>query len=406
MMLRLKVIFLLSLMVFLGTACERSPDLGPGAEDRIKAMLDEEWALFQEKHSFEGGGLGIKLITPDGDLFASAVLGEEVDENIHFRAASTTKTFTAAAIMLMHQKGLLDIDDYVTDNIPNTIRPYLPDTPEYQVPHKDNITIRQLLEHRAGVFDVSNDPVPAEVDAPYAGMHYIDYIKYELGREDHTFTYDELVGVAARHGLSYWKPGTGFHYSNTGYSMLGKIIERVSEMDYDSYVEQTFAQPLGLDNTKFPSHGSEKQLPTPYAPGITLVQGQIYETTTDNMSPHVAEGNVITTPGDLARWINYLISGKAGLVQETVELMIDVQPTHEYHEVYGLGITMTEGLGYGHNGGHAGYLTVMRHNPEDEVSVVLFASALVADDLLDQLDFMVEVARKARGLAGYTGQEN
>lgn len=122
------------------------------------------------------------------------------------------------------------------------------------------------------------------------------------------------------------------------------------------------------------------------------------------MSPHVAEGNVINTPVDLARWINYLITGKAGLVQETVELMIDVQPTHEYHQVYGLGITMTEGLGFGHNRGHAGYLTVMRHNPKDDVSVVLFASALVTDDLLDQLDFMVELVRKARELAGYKGQ--
>ncbi len=396
-----KIIYLAGFIISLTAACVPSADPEPETEASIEAILDQEWAVFQENYDLDGGGLGIHLITPEASVFASTGLEENADENIHFRGASTTKTFTAASIMLMHQQGLLDIDDLVTDIIPGTDRPYLPDTPEYQVPHQDRITIRQLLEHRAGVFDVSNDPVPAEVNAPYSGMHYIDYVREELGQDNRTFTFDEMVGVAAEHDLSYWEPGTGFHYSNTGYSMLGKIVERVSNMDYHHYIEETFTGPLGLDNTHFPSLGSDTFLPSPYAPGITLIQGQIQQSTQDNMSPHVAEGNVITTPIDLNRWINLLITGEAGLEPETVGMMMDVQPTDEFHEVYGLGLTRTEGVGYGHNGAHAGYLTFMRHNPEDGVSVVLFASALVAEDLLDQLDFMTEVARKAREAASY-----
>lgn len=399
-----RLIFLAAFLVLLAAGCGHGPDSELDIKDRIRSILDQEWLMFQDRHGFSEGGLVIYLMTPEDDLSASTGMEKEAVENVFFRGASTTKTFTAASIMLMHQQGLVNIDDFITDSIPGTVMPYLPDTPEYQVPHKNRITIRHLLEHRAGVFDVSNDPVPEGVEAPYAGMHYIDYVKYELGRENHTFTFDELAGVAARHGLSYWEPGSGFHYSNTGYSMLGKIIERVSSMDYGWYVQETFTRPLGLDNTRFPHLGTDTHLPSPYARGFTLYQGQIHETTLDNMSPHVAEGNVITTPRDLAGWIRLLLSGKAGLELEAIEMMMDVRPTDEFHDVYGLGITRTEGVGYGHNGGHAGYLTVMRYNPEDEVSVVLFSSALAAEDLFGQLDFMLDVVRKIREVAGYSGK--
>jgi len=73
----------------------------------------------------------------------------EPTENTHFRAASITKTFTAAGILLLQQKGLLNIEDTVVSNIPGRTEPYLPNTPEYAIPHKDVITIRQLLGMQA-----------------------------------------------------------------------------------------------------------------------------------------------------------------------------------------------------------------------------------------------------------------
>jgi D-alanyl-D-alanine carboxypeptidase len=291
----------------------------------------------------------------------------------------------------------------VVDMIPGTSLPYLPNTAEYNVPYKSRITIRHLLGHRAGVFDVSNDKIPEDTDAPYAGMSYIDYVRETQGQDDHTFTFDELVSVVAQNKLSYWPPGEGFHYSNTGYSMLGKIIERVSGLPYSEYVRKTFVAPLGLTGTGFPDRGTETALPSPHVDGYTLFGGNVYETTDDNMSPHVAEGNVITTPRDLSRWITFLLSGRAGVDMQTARTMMDVFPTGEHHVWYGLGITKTPGLGYGHNGGHAGYMTVMRYDPEDRVTVVIFASVLAGDDLLKQGEFLINVARKAKEIAGYSG---
>ncbi len=135
----------------------------------------------------------------------------EPTENTHFRAASITKTFTAAGILLLQQKGLLNIEDTVVSSIPGRTEPYPPNTPEYTIPHKDVITIRQLLEHRAGVFDVSNYVVPEDSKAPYAGQ---DYLAYILTQDfEHAFTFDELVSVTAFNQLSLAPPGTGYNYA-------------------------------------------------------------------------------------------------------------------------------------------------------------------------------------------------
>lgn len=405
MMLR---IFLVLFLVPLVTGCGGGSgsdgsveNPNPAVRDAIQTMLAKEWSAFQRTWNLSQGGVAVRLITPSGDYFTSVGMGENVGSSIHFRGASTTKTFTAASIMLMHQQGLLNIDHPADALIPGTSMTYLPDTPEYAVPYKSRITIRQLLEHRAGVFDLTNDPIPPGVDAPYAGMIYADYVMETLGQPEHTFTFDELVGVAAKHGLSYWPPGSGFHYSNIGYAMLGKIIERVSGMSYAAYVHKTFTAPLGLRNTKFPDLGNETSLPHPHAEGFTLYQGETYETTAKNPSHSVAEGNVVTTPRDLSLWISLLLSGRAGLRPDTVAMMMDVLATGERHVWYGLGITYTEGLGYGHNGGQMGYVTVMRYDPASEVAVVMFSSVTVADDIYNQLDFLINTARNARALAGY-----
>ena len=70
-----------------------------------------------------------------------------VDQNTHFRIASNTKTFTSAAIMLLNQQGLLNIDDTIVSNIPGTANPYVPATAQYDIPNKASITIRRLSSH-------------------------------------------------------------------------------------------------------------------------------------------------------------------------------------------------------------------------------------------------------------------
>jgi D-alanyl-D-alanine carboxypeptidase len=372
---------------------------------QLQQMLNYKWYLYSSFKPVWGGAIFLYIICPEGEYFLTSGYEDGATKGIHFRGASTTKTFTAASIMLLHQNGLLNIDDHITDIIPGTEKPYVPDNETYAIPFKDQITIRLLLQHRAGVFDVSNSIIPETVSAPYAGMYYISYIRDVLGDDDHTFTFDELVGVVSKNNLEYSPPDTEFHYSNTGFSILGTIIERVSNKSYAEFVKENFLLPNGLEETSFPAEGYECTLPPPYVEGYLLYEDVLYNVTEDNMSPHVAEGNVITTPEDLGRWISFLLSGKTALHQQFADMMMSYQPTGESHLYYGLGITYTPGLGYGHNGGHSGYLTVMRYDPEFDTTLVIFSSAMDGADLNGELYFLYDVGYAARQILGYLTQQ-
>ena len=372
-------------------------------EARIQSMVEEEFQNYASQWVDWKGGLAM-LVTASSDQYFSATnFDGPVDQYTHFRGASTTKTFTASAILLLQQQGLLDIDDYITDIAPGTGDPYVPDDAAYGIPYKSQITIRQLLGHRAGVFDVTNDPIPETSDMPYKGQNYVDYVR-QTESDDHTFTFDELVNVVAVNQLSYFAPGGGYHYSNTGYNILGKIVERLSGLSWGEFVVQNLTEPNHLDETSFPYLGYDVTIPSPYADGYTWWEGQTYATTEDNMSANVAEGNVISTLDDLTNWIKRLLTAQAGLNAESIAMMTDVQPTGESHGNYGLGCTYTEGLGYGHNGGHVGFLTVMRYDPDYDVSVVLFMSDINLQNLYDQLNFMYDVGRSAREILGYPSE--
>ena len=193
--------------------------------ESLQTMLEERWIDYGSNYPNFPGGIALLVVSAGDSYFASCGIEGESTENTHFRAASITKTLTAAGILLLQQRGLLNIEDTVNSNIPGRSEPYLPDTPQYAIPYGDSITIRQLLEHRAGVFDISNCVVPESSEAPYAGQNYLGYLPQDF---EHTVTFDELAGVIASNQLSIAPPGTGYSYSDTGYSLLGKIIEQVS----------------------------------------------------------------------------------------------------------------------------------------------------------------------------------
>lgn len=342
------------------------------------------------------GGLSVLVRVPSGDYFASTVPGAKPEW--HFRAASVTKTTTAAAIMLLEQRGLVRLDDTVTSLIPGQNIPYLPDTRDYAVPHKERITIRQLLQHRAGVYDVGNDAVPAEAAQPYAGQGYIEWMNEQ--DPEHSFSIDELVAVAANCGLTYGPPPAKYHYSNTGYSMLGKIIERASGKSLDEFLYAEFIRPLGLSSTYLVVSGKDRMPRSPYLPGYSSGEGQFLETTEDNASYAHAEGNMVSTFPELAAWIRALMRGEAGVSPENAARMREVLPTNpEGTAGYGLGITENpKGLGYGHDGGIMGYFTVARHHLESDFTIIMVCNHLKFDDLYGMQGAAYGAAMKIKAL--------
>lgn len=353
----------------------------------LTSLFDKHW---QDRYAGKEGGLTFLALRPEAEVFASTLPG--VTPQSHFRGASTTKTFTAAAIMLLDQRDQLRIDDLVTASMPGRSEPYLPAKPDFDIPFKEQITIRQLLSHWAGVFDVTNDVIPADRPVPYAGQSYL------VWRTDqdptHSFTKDELIGVVARNRVSHSAPGAAYHYSDTHYAILGKIVEQVSGMAFDQFKNHELLQPNGLAETRFVIDGHETKLPSPSIAGFTLEKGRLTPAGDYNYSYDPGSGNVFTTPSDLARWIRRLVRGEAGVSKEQVARMCDVTP-----EVpYGLGLLHktagTVDLGFGHNGGTAGYLTDVFHNPKTDVTYLMQCSLIDFDDLRGQMAWLagIEVA--------------
>ncbi|NCC26179.1 MAG: class A beta-lactamase-related serine hydrolase, partial [Deltaproteobacteria bacterium] len=151
-------VLLLLVLSISGSGCTSDSD-GPDTKKKLQRILSSEWEAFSAGKANFGGGLALQVLSLKGDYFMSTDMGEDMGPDHRFRTASVTKTFTAAAVMFLAERGLLDIDDRLTDSIPGQGRPYVPDTPDYDIPNKNQMTIRMVLMHRAGIFDLSNQNI-------------------------------------------------------------------------------------------------------------------------------------------------------------------------------------------------------------------------------------------------------
>lgn len=343
-------------------------------EAELSASLQQMLSKYKVEYPDYPGGVALKVICKKGAFFVSKGLGEGVTDQIRFRAASNTKLLTSTAILLLAQEGKLQINHRILDTIPGQNRTYIPDEPAYRIPFVGQITIDQLLHHNAGVFDVTNFDIPDTVsaDVPYKGLNYLSYVMDQ--EPDHTFSFDELVGVNATCGLYNFAPGTSYKYSNTGYSLLGKIIERVSGMNYSLYISEKILQPMQLQRSSMPFRGTDQTLPSPFARGYFYTP-EVIECTETNISCNVAEGNLVTTPDDLARFLRTLLRGEGVLTAHTVNsTLIKIPQIPSGSNSYACGIFYAQNLGWGHNGAHAGYLSRMVSDPESDITIVAFTN--------------------------------
>jgi len=303
--------------------------------------------------------------------------------------------------MLLDQRGQLKIDNVLTTAMPGgSGKPYLPATPGYAIPFKSQITIRQLLQHRSGVFDVANEDIPATAQAPYAGQRYVVWVMESDG--DHTFTLDELIGVVAANQLLRDPPGTVFNYCDTGYWLLAKIVEQVSGKTLTQFVRDEFLVPNGLADTTFPELGTTQSLPAPYLDGYLLQFGKVSQVTQQNVSAGNGDGNVVTTPANISRWTRRLLRGEAGVDAKQVARMRECVPTGNFFVSYGLGLEChPAAFGWGHNGGNPGYLTVARHDIDADVTVLLFTTFADYDNTPAVTAWLYDTVTKVRAAAGY-----
>lgn len=364
----LAIILLIMTSLLISGCKKQEEDLVPVTNElneKIQELVDKTYDNYLEENPGFPGGIAIRVIHGNQNALGHKGFAANFSESARFRGQSTTKSFTAAAIVLLYQRGMLRFDDTVTNIIPGTQITYLPATEEYDIPYKNQITIWQLLNHTAGVYDIVNSS---------DGEVFLDSIFST--NPNFTMTIDLMTSYISRHQKSQFAPGTSWAYSNSGYQLLAKIIERVSGKSYRQFLQDDFILPLGLHETDFPDTGNEQTIPAPFVDSWAWLPGENINLTTQNMSANVGEGNIITSARDLSKFYHLLLSGKTSIKMSYVSnYMMACVPTSQINSSgYGMGLFQYLNLGYGHGGDGSGMSLKCFSDPENNFTVLVLTN--------------------------------
>jgi CubicO group peptidase (beta-lactamase class C family) len=252
-----------------------------------------------------------------------------------FRVGSVTKQFTAAAILRLEQDGKLAVEDKVSKHLP-----------DYPGPGKD-VTIHQLLTHTAGI------PSYTELDKL-------------MERRAEPITVHDLLAMFWNLPLEF-APGTKFSYSNSGYAILGAIIERVSGVPYRRYLEDHLFRPAKLAHTEVGDAAGAADR----AEGYKIAQHALIPAHAIDMSLPFAAGAVRSTASDLVRW-HRALSGDAILSAGERDKLYRVE-----RDKYAYAWVVDEVAGHRvvwHNGGIDGFGTSYWRVPDADLVVVAWTN--------------------------------
>ena len=268
---------------------------------------------------------------------ASVELGVPMPETGAFEIGSVTKQFTAAAIVKLASAGKLSLDDDFTQYVPM---------------HTGGrkVTIAQLLNHTSGI--------PSYTEIPEF---------WGLSIESHPR--DSLLRLVETKPFLF-EPGERLIYNNTGYFILGLVIEKASGQPYEDYLRATFFEPLGMDHTYYCSQSK-------VVPG--KVYGYNYTPHGLNQKPYLdhtwpyAAGSLCSTTGDLLTWLEALHGGKVLNEAEYRQLtepgtLNDGSPLR-----YAMGLGNLSDYGHrqiGHGGGIHGFVSETRYYPDDDLYLI------------------------------------
>ncbi len=294
---------------------------------------------FADKKQFMGSVLVAK---GDQVLFNKAYGMANLEWNIpntpqtKFRLGSITKQFTAVAILMLEEQGKLSIDEPVSR--------HLPDAPAAW----SKVTIRHLLAHTSGIPSFTGFPT---------------YREFQVKQH----TPEQLVALFRDKPLEF-QPGEKWNYSNSGYVLLGYLVEKISGQSYAEFLKQNIFDKLDMNDSGYDSNTAViPRRASGYAPsGMGLANaGYIHMSV-----PHGA-GALYSTTEDLHRWERGLFGGKL-LKPDTLTKLTTV-----VKDGYALGVAVSDKDGrrrVGHGGGIEGFNTHLIYYPAEEVTVAVLGN--------------------------------
>lgn len=362
---------LLMICMFLTFACTaaekavRKPAIKHALDLEMKEVVEPKAEQFLQEMAKKIHFTGAALVMHKDEVIHAKGYGNATPDkantvNTAFHVASITKQFTAAAILQLSEKNILKLN--------GTINSYLPQ--KYRSSKWDDVTVHNLLSHTSGIPD-------------YAVTR--DYYHVEkgfcLGN-----TVDGMISEAMAKDLEF-SPGTKFAYSNLGYTLLGEIIENLSGMAYDKYLQEYVFMPMGMNNSKVHIEG---HVPSACeAQGYRFSQEQQKQVPDDEISLPVTapDGGLITTLGDFVKWIKvYKDRGSKVLKPESVEKMMSPFIKTGWDGPAGILNNMGYGLFLGnssisHMGEIVGFKSYFVLDRARDVLVVVFANNTTTDPI-------------------------
>jgi CubicO group peptidase (beta-lactamase class C family) len=250
----------------------------PASSQDVAARIDQ---ALSASYKADGPGATV-IVVKDGKTILRKAYGladvehkQPLASDTVMRLGSLTKQFTSTAILMLVEEGKIKLDDDITV--------YLPDYPS----QGKKVTIEHLLTHTSGIVSYTSKPGFA------AGMQKDVSVQQMVD----SFKNDPLE----------FAPGSRYRYNNSGYFLLGAIIEKVSGQTYDKFVEQRIFVPLGMTRTAYEGHERAK---APRALGYARTPDGYRPAPPLSMTQPYAAGSLVSTVDDLARWDAAVSSGK------------------------------------------------------------------------------------------------
>ena len=317
-----------------------------------------ELKLSDQLDSLTGGVDALYIVARSADLENGVLAAAETV----YRIGSITKQFTAAAIMQLVERGKVALDDEIGEYV---------DFPT----GGHRVTVHQLLNHTSGI-------------KSYTGLGDVWTRTIPL-----PVTHEVLFGLLTDIPFDF-APGDEWRYNNTGFYLLGVIVENVTDKSYEEYLQQEVFDPLGLDDT---SYCDEKKLIPHRAEGYESEDGELVNDDLIDMTHPFAAGALCSNVIDLLRWQQALERGEV-VSAESYALMTTPTALNDSTETdygYGIGVdTVEDHRRIAHGGGINGFVTMAARYPDDDLNVIVLTNTPgpTASDLEQR------IARAALGL--------
>jgi CubicO group peptidase (beta-lactamase class C family) len=260
-----------------------------------------------------------------------------------FRIGSVTKQFTSSAVMRLVEQGKIGLDDDMSKYIPN-------------FPTKGRrILVRHLLNHTSGI------PSYTDIGPRFGRVSRLD------------LPTDSVIAIVANDSLQF-EPGAQFYYNNTGYFMLGMVIEKVTGKKYGDYLEETMFKPAGLSQTYY---CDTRRIIPRRSQGYDRRPAGLVNTDYLSMLLPFAAGSLCSTVGDLVSWTTQLNSARIVSASSYREMTTPVTFKSGRPMTYGYGLASDTVGGrrvIAHGGGINGFISQLTYVPQDSLVIAVLAN--------------------------------